>query len=127
MSSCVDLTRFQLQHDVALNCVLWTDPSKVLVLPGDEEPQLLLKLCLKVKRQEETLASDKTPGVVSDGCSGDFYPLCVYTTHARSFNKLSANMMSLQLRPRLRNSGGAGTKRKREAVEADEQDEAGDE
>jgi hypothetical protein len=55
-----------------------SDPNKVLVIIGDEESQLLLKLCLEVKRQEES-ASDKTAEVVFDGCAGDLYPLHVYT------------------------------------------------
>lgn len=123
-----DSTRLQLQYDVASNCVMWTDPTKALVLPGDAESQLLFELSLKVRRQEEASCA-KAAKVVSDGCAGDFYPLRVYTAPAGTFDEICANktlVMSLQLRPSLRNCGGVGVKRKREAVEADEQDEVGE-
>ena len=124
-----DSTRLQLEYDVASNCVLWTDPSKVLTQPGDAESQLLFELCLKVRRQEESSA-ERCVKMVSDGCAGDFYPLRVYTAPPGSLSEVCAEktlVMSIQLRPSLRNSGGAGAKRKREAVEADEQDELEDE
>lgn len=121
-------TRLQLVHREKEGVVYWTDPSRTIMLPSDQESQLLFELGLAQKHQAEERAGQQ-PGLLSDGCVGDFYPLRVHTAPVGSLEELIANKnlaMSLQLRPSLRNHGGAG-KRKREAVEADELDVEDDE
>ena len=123
-----DSTRLQLVHQEREGVVYWTDPSRTIMLPSDQESQLLFELSLALKHQAEERAGQQ-PGLLSDGCVGDFYPVRVHTAPVGSLDELIANknlVMSLQLRPSLRNHGGAG-KRRREAVEADELDVEGDE
>ena len=119
-SSCL-----QMAKDEVNGVVAWTEPTKTIVLPGDEEHMVVFELQLSRKTQEEAREGAKAPRILSDGCAGDYFPLRMYTApldasvHERKDFTL---VMSLQLRPGLRSTGGAG-KRKREALEADEEDE----
>lgn len=123
-SSCL-----QMAKDEVNGAVAWTEPTKTIVLPGDEEHRVIFELQLRKKTQDEAREGAKAPRILSDGCAGDYFPLRIYTAplddsvHDRKDFTL---VMSLQLRPGLRSAGGAG-KRKREALEADEDDDEDDE
>lgn len=118
----VEGTRLQLS--TVDNLVYWTDSAQCITLPSDEEAQLLFELSLTQK--SSTDQQNKMPArLLSDGCTGEFYPLRIYTAPCGPMEELIAQkslVMSLQLRPGLRNNASAGGKRKREVVEADEQD-----
>ena len=113
------------------NTVTWMDPTKTIMLPGDDH-RLVYELQLRKKTQDEARDGAKDPRTLSDGCSGDYFPLSIYTAPLdMQLEQARVNMtdrrpwtlvMSLQLRPGFRVAGGVG-KRKREALEADEEDE----
>lgn len=119
-SSCLEMA-----VDEEDNTVTWMNPTKTIVMPSEDEHNIVYEVQLNKKTQDEAREGAKSPRVLSDGCIGDYFPLRVYTAPLGVSLQNKADftlVMSLQLRPGLRVAGGGG-KRKREALEADEEDE----